>query len=75
MSITYKGMSFLSMSQSCLICCPECKASLLAEHGVGCAWYAERVLECIADAIADEPNHRSAAQRAGAQLPPDEMAN
>jgi hypothetical protein len=52
------------MSLSCLICCPECKASLLGEHGVGCAWYAERILECIVDAIADEPSRQQAAQRA-----------
>jgi hypothetical protein len=33
--------------------CPECGASLLGQHRVGCAWYAERVLEAIVESIDD----------------------
>jgi hypothetical protein len=34
--------------------CPECGTSMLAQHRVGCAWYAERLLESLAEAIEDD---------------------
>jgi hypothetical protein len=50
--------------------CPECSASLLGQHGVGCAWYTERLLEVIMDSFDDELKLRVVPRRAPRSAPP-----
>ena len=53
-----------------IMACPECKASLLSEHRIGCAWYAERILEAIVESIDDGCKPRVVPRRAPSSAPP-----